>query len=97
MNRLYSLANVRLLVEEKGVDEESGTSDDIDAVDNEESQLLVRSVVSNSGEEIVECPFFGGLVVRNFPSMMMMITHVRIFTNTDFKNNSPIPKTVSCF
>ena len=74
MNRLHSLADVRLLIEEEGVDEESGASDEVDAVDNEESILLVGSIVSNSGEEIIEYPFFVGMVVMRLQSMM--ISHV---------------------
>ena len=76
VNRLHSLANVRLLIEEKGVDEESGASDEVDAVDNEESILLVGSIVSNSGEEIIEYPFFVGMVVMRLQSMM--ISHVEL-------------------
>ena len=74
MDRLHSLANIWLLVEEKGVHEESGTSDEVDAVNKEESVFLVSSIVSNSGEEIVEYPFFVGMVVMRFQSMM--ISHV---------------------
>ena len=73
MSRLNSITGVWFLIEQEGVDEEGGTSDEVDEVDNPKCIGLIAAMPSNSHEELVEDPFL--VVIFVLDSMGILFSH----------------------